>query len=237
MIAVDVGNSRTKFARPGDVRVFSTLAAVLKTCDAKETVCWGISSVNPSKSDRLVAQIQRKRPGDVVTVLRAKDVPLKNAVEQPDRVGIDRLLAAHAAVIWKRQNAPDYAEKPILVCDLGTAITVDLVSADDIFLGGAVLPGLALAAKSLRRGTALLPKIDDFSDAVFPATNTTTAIQCGIFEGAVGTIRRFYELTGSEPLLILTGGDAEPIHKVISKDCPAFFLPRLVLDGVCASLF
>ncbi len=247
LIAVDIGNSRVKFALydQGEVRDLATFADAVKVCGRNETR-WAIGSVNPRQTEKLLAKLAKKRPDDPIRVLKTEDVSITIDVDEPRRVGIDRLLAACAAVKWKRKYAPDYAVEPILLVDLGTAITVDLVSGDGVFLGGAILPGLELAAKSLRRGTALLPKIRNFDDAKFPGKNTVDAIRCGLFEGTVGTIRRFCELvehsfsTGilrAKPLLLLTGGNAEPVYNAVRKEREAIWLPRLVLDGIHATSF
>jgi len=223
------------------VRHFPTISSALRSCTNKENAHWGIGSVCPAKTEKIVAQIRRKRPNDAITVLCQKDIPLKISVDHPEKVGIDRLLAAYAAVRWKQESCKE-SLKPMLICDLGTAITIDLVSPDDLFLGGAILPGLHLAAKSLRRGTAMLPKIDAFGTSQFPGKNTVDAIRTGIFEGIVGTIQRFYDLTvqkfpDCEPLLLLTGGNAEPVYHTIQRELPAFFLPQLVLAGIHAVIF
>jgi type III pantothenate kinase len=174
--------------------------------------------------------------------LKGKDIPLKTAIDFPEKVGIDRLLAAYAAICWKRKKLPGKGHKPMLVCDLGTAITIDLISPDDVFLGGAILPGMNLATKSLHRGTVQLPKAnlftgnDSFVISPFPGKNTADAIRTGIFEGIVGTIRRFYKITNDlmnvKPLLLLTGGDSELIYFEIQRELPVFFLPQLVLNGI-----
>ncbi len=246
-IAVDIGNSRVKFALydRGEVRDLDTLASAVKVCGKRE-IRWVIGSVNPRQTERLLARIRKKRPDDPVHVLKTADIPLPVDVNEPNRVGIDRLLGAYAAVSWKRKFAPDYTTEPMILVDLGTAITVDLVSPDDVFLGGAILPGMELAAKSLRRGTALLPKIRTFDDIAFPGKNTNDAIRCGLFEGTVGAIQRFCELieesfssgnVKSKPILILTGGNAEPVYNVVRKRREAVWLPRLVLDGIYETSF
>ena len=239
LFAVDIGNCRVKFAlyQRGEVRRFRTISSVIRSCTNGETAHWGIGSVCPAKTKKISEQIRRKRPDDTITVLQAKNLPLKTAVDCPEQVGIDRLLAAYAAVLWKRENRPKDSLTPMLLCDLGTAITVDLVSPDDVFLGGAILPGMSLAAKSLRRGTAQLPTAKLLEGgSPFPGKNTTDAIRAGIFHSTIGTIRRFYDLTSPKPLLLLTGGDAEMVFPEIQRQLPVFFLPQLVLDGIHAAI-
>ena len=78
-------------------------------------------------------------------------MPLAARVDEPDKVGLDRLANALAA---DRLRA---AERGAIVVDLGSAITVDVVSPDGAFLGGAILPGIAMSARALHEFTDLLP--------------------------------------------------------------------------------
>ena len=114
-----------------------------------------------------------------------------------------------------------------VVVDVGTAITVDLVSDEGVFLGGAILPGIAMAARALHTFTDLLPWID-MSEllAAPPALGTTThdALRSGLFWGAVGAIRQLIvELAaryddrcdvfltgGASPAVGRAGGDRRP---------------------------
>ena len=76
------------------------------------------------------------------------DLPLAVALDEPHRVGIDRLAAAAAASLVKP------AGRPAVVVDCGTAVTVDMLAADGRFLGGAILPGPSLMARALADGTS-----------------------------------------------------------------------------------
>ncbi|MGB2966799.1 MAG: type III pantothenate kinase, partial [Phycisphaerae bacterium] len=95
-------------------------------------------------------------------------IPIRADVEEPERVGTDRLLAALAA--------RGRLGSPCVVVDLGTAVTVDAVAADGAFAGGAIFPGLEMSADALARGTALLPKISLPTDAPRIGRSTAEAI-------------------------------------------------------------
>jgi len=108
----------------------------------------------------------------------AKQLPIEVQVEEPEKVGIDRLLNALAI---NQIREPD---RPAIVVDLGTACTVDRISADGAFEGGAILPGVRLAAEALHTGTALLPRLElDFFDlpAEVVGKSTQTAMHSGLF--------------------------------------------------------
>ena len=87
-------------------------------------------------------------------MLAAGDLPLEVRLERPDMVGIDRLVDAVAV------NRLRDAGRPAVIVDVGTAITVDLVSADGAFLGGAILPGIQMSARAMHEFTDLLPLVD-----------------------------------------------------------------------------
>jgi type III pantothenate kinase len=116
-----------------------------------------------------------------LTVVAASHIPISTALVRPDQTGPDRLLAAWAAA---RLHG-----SPVIVVGLGTATTVDAVDDDGFFLGGAIMPGLALAAEALAEGTARLPRVelDLPSDAI--GRDTTGAITSGIVVGHVGAVR------------------------------------------------
>ncbi len=99
-----------------------------------------------------------------------------------------------------------------MVADFGTAITIDCVNDEGVFQGGAILPGLDMAAKSLQAGTAQLPLVElSNPDWVF-GKDTRQAIVGGLVYGARGALRELVETYATElghwPVVILTGGDA-----------------------------
>lgn len=123
--------------------------------------------------------------------------------ENPRTLGADRLVAAVAA-------KASYGA-PVLVIDFGTATTFNAVNREGEFVGGAITPGLHLAADALYRWTAQLPRIDLAMPPHAIATNTTQAIQSGIVLGYVGMLegmvaRMRAELGEPHAPVIATGG-------------------------------
>lgn len=146
--------------------------------------------------------------------------PMSLATESPEVVGIDRVCAAAAAY--------DGVRGPCAVASFGTAVTIDCVSAEGAFLGGAILPGFHLQARALHQGTAALPDVTvEPSGAVFGAT-TREAICNGIIFGMAGALReiveRYATQLGQWPFLIATGGGAE----LMKQECD--FIDRVVPD-------
>jgi type III pantothenate kinase len=158
------------------------------------------------------------------------DLPLAVALEEPHKVGIDRLAAAAAAGLVKP------AGRPAVVVDCGTAVTVDLVAADGRFLGGAILPGPALMARALAEGTSKLPAVAALVGGELPAMpgrSTAEAIAAGIGYGIRGAVARLVaearSAAGGDAATILTGGWSDAVRDVLPD---ARLIPDLVLAGI-----
>jgi type III pantothenate kinase len=241
LIAVDIGNSRTKFGIfDGQEAVFPAafddLADILRS--KKGPVHWAVARTgSEAEQHKIETFIQRHRPQDTFKKLTNDDVPLKCNADKPERVGIDRLLAALAAV--KHVNGGLY--RCILIVDAGSAATIDSVSAG-ILEGGAILPGLRTAAKSLLTVSPKLPLVETFDNAVYPGKNTATAIRTGLVLQIAGAVCQCYESvsskrSGSIPLF-LTGGDADALYRAVAEALPETEIivePNLVLLGIADS--
>ena len=252
LVAVDIGNSRLKFGCFSTPAVddclptpLSTLALTIDDLSPLVTWCnthqlhsapWFISSVNRQSATQLLAWLQTSA-GQLPKqchVLTSGDLPLQVELARPDHVGNDRLAAAVAA------NRLREAGRPAIVVDLGTAITVNQISAAGVFCGGAILPGLTTSARALHEMTDLLPLIEMHALQVPPApvgVSTPLAMQAGLFWGAVGAVReliaQFSAGLSSTPQVYITGGAAELV--VAELGATACFVPHLTLAGICLS--
>ncbi len=122
------------------------------------------------------------------------------------QAGVDR-LANVATVV-------DLNLAPCIIVDAGSAITIDLVSCQNEFLGGSILPGIQMQARSLNTGTATLPFVltSPEEKSGIPVS-TVEAIQSGIIQGTIGAIKHLVEcgrlrLELKTPV-IFTGGDGK----------------------------
>ena len=171
LIAADVGNARIKLGLftalcaegfPEPVRVLNLSAAqpdperieAWLADDGRGRLAWWIASVNRPAEARLTGWLSAGRATDAVTLLSASRLPLVVRVAEPDGVGIDRLVNAVAA------NRLRQGDRAAVVVDAGTAITVDALCAGWRFLGGAILPGMAVLARASHECTDLLPLVD-----------------------------------------------------------------------------
>lgn len=250
--AVDIGNSRIKVGLYGrrDIDIvpekelpkaqrsfdlvpsldgFDQLGDWLLPQRAHE-LSWWIGSVQRTYASQLIEWLRNRNAGQMV-LIASGDLPLVVSLPRPDMVGIDRLLAALAV------NRVRPTDRPAIIVGLGTAITVDLVSVQGAFLGGAILPGIAMAARSLHEFTDLLPLLDMTRLAEPPTalgTDTIEAMQSGIYFGAVGGIRHLIGLlsstAGQEPQVYLTGGAAPSVAGLVAPD--AVYVRHLTLAGI-----
>lgn len=244
MIAVDIGNTTIKFGvaeagldnwrlmREWDTAEFDLSALARELPD--HSCRWRVASVHRAAEQNLHQWQQAARPQDDYRALAHRDLPLEVNVKSPEQVGMDRLVAAVAA------NARRAANRPAIIVDAGTAITVDVVDAQGVFQGGVILPGFRLSARALSDGTDVLPVVD----ATFPCDapeligkSTTEAIRSGLFWGGIGAIRELVARTTIElqtsPQVFVTGGDAERIANHLALD--AEFVSDLVLCGIVLS--
>lgn len=138
----------------------------------------------------------------------AERAGLRNGYRNPGQLGCDRFAAA----IGARALAPG---RDLIVATCGTATTVDALTADGRFIGGMILPGLALMAGALARNTAQLPQVTP--GAAPPplfGDNTDDAIVSGVLSAQAGAIERACAAHGATAC-ILSGGAAPYIAPVL----------------------
>lgn len=258
-LAIDVGNSRIKFVSliteftageshrlPHVVNACSTLiegslpwAEIQDWFDDQqnETCQTVVAGSNPRGIERVIQNWPQGVLPPPVEVLNTADFPLEICVEEPRKVGLDRLLNAVAA-----NRLRDSAQGAIII-DTGTATTIDVVSPKGSFAGGAILPGFELSAKALHNYTALLPLIPVYDlqqeEPVVLGKNTTDAIRSGLFWGQLGAIRelvcqqRDQLLPNAKqipPLILLSGGGSALLAPHLEG--LVRFEPLLTLQGL-----
>ena len=146
--------------------------------------------------------------------------------EDPKAVGADRVADAAAARLL-------YGT-PACVVDFGTATTFDAISAEGDYLGGAIAPGIGIAAEALFHRTAKLPRVDLARPPAAIGRNTVHAIQSGMLFGYAGLVEgmvaRFRQELGANTKVIGTGGLAELI--AAETTVIEVVAPWLTLDGL-----
>jgi len=266
LFVADVGNTRTKFgfyARPNaeleppvefadESENYERLARRLKDLKAPRAR-WIVASVCPQKVERLERLVRELRPDDVFRVLELSDVKIGVEYRYPKKLGLDRVVAAFSATRFL-PNA-----RPILIVDVGTAATVDLVDARGVFCGGAILAGSRIMSESLYEKTEQLPELNDAErkcdaqEFAYPAQETEEAILLGVdrmLSGAIASIywevKRSLAQDAEKLAIVISGGNATSIERGLNRffsDLQASLgapvprpqicvLPNLILDGL-----
>ena len=112
-----------------------------------------------------------------------------------------------------------YPEKELLIIDFGTATTFDMIK-DSTYMGGCIIPGIALSINALFSNTAALPKIEFTEPETVLGINTASQINAGIFYGNVGSIKELilqYKKFFPNAYVIATGGQGEKISEYIKQ--------------------
>ena len=235
LLLIDAGNTRVKWAlaAPGAAagEWFDMGAALHAELDAA-AAAWHGRGVTRALVSNVAGAALRGRLAALLGAVEtewfassAARAGLANGYRDPQRLGCDRFAAA----IGARALAP---HQPLVVATCGTATTVDAVTADGRFVGGMILPGLALMAGVLAKNTAQLPQAAP--GAALPplfADNTNDAIVSGCLSAQAGAIERAVASHGGA-LCILSGGAAPYIAPALK--CGYRLADNIVLVGLHA---
>lgn len=152
-------------------------------------------------------------------------VPLRNLYGSPETLGADRLAAAVGA-------AALMPGRDLLVADIGTACTFEVVTAAGEYLGGNISPGPGMRLRALNHYTARLPLVSGHADFI-PGIgqNTIEALRCGAMRGVVAEIL-YYSDWGRSRRIVLSGGWASEIASLLPGDVDRTIMPHLVNIGL-----
>ncbi|NPV77069.1 MAG: type III pantothenate kinase [Anaerolineae bacterium] len=189
-----------------------------------EGVC--LASVVPPLTGRILQACQQYLGKQAFIVDHKVKTGIKILYEDPSAVGADRIVDAVAV--------KQLYGGPACVVDFGTATTFDALDKNGQYLGGAIAPGIGIAAEALVQHTAKLPRVDFQRPPSVIGRNTVHAMQSGLLFGYVamveGMVERFRAELSPEMKVIATGGLAEIVAnetKVIQV-----LAPWLTLDGL-----
>lgn len=231
LLAIDVGNTQTA------IGVFKTddlvyhwristnrdetadeLAVVLsdllrlENLSLKDISSAIVASVVPHCTASLIEMAEKNLKGKLIVVGPGLKTGMPILYDNPHEVGADRIVNAVAA--FNKYGGP------AIIVDFGTATTFDVVSEKGEYTGGAIAPGLEIAAEALFTVAAKLSRVDLKKPAMVIGKNTETSVQSGLifgFSGLVDTIvdRMKQEIQG-DAKVIATGGLASLIVPVCS---------------------
>jgi type III pantothenate kinase len=241
LLAIDIGNSSIKFGIFDGERLVSRFfaptdtvrrekvlpAETIRTISEYNVDAVIVSSVVP-EVNAVFAQLGRAVSGVEATFLdRSFDFGIRVSYETPETLGIDRLVAASAA-------AAKYAT-PCIVCDFGTATTIDAVGPGGEYMGGTITPGVYTLSRSLFQNTSNLPEIEIKKPSSVIGKSTAGSIESGVFYGYIGLVegilsRMKVELE-SDAQVIATGGYV----RLIAENTRIIDVvdESLMLEGLC----
>jgi len=146
--------------------------------------------------------------------------------ENPQEVGADRVVASVAA--FEKYGGP------AIIVDFGTATTFDAISKAGEYMGGAIAPGIQIAAEALYLKTAKLPRIEIKKPKNAVGRTTVTSMQSGLYFGYIGLIaniiKEMSKELGEDIKITATGSFASQIYPDLESI--EYLEPFLVLEGL-----
>lgn len=187
-----------------------------------------IASVVPALTGSLVEACEALFGQAPLVVDARTPLPITLDVLEPLTVGADRIVNTLAA--------SQLFQRDTIVVDLGTATTFDCITADGVFLGGVIAPGMRTSAETLFRRTSKLPATELMAPEKAIGRRTEDCIRAGVVFGTAesvdGIVRRIKAEwpTGRTPLVVATGG----LAVVIQPHCSEIerLEPDLTLNGL-----
>ncbi len=230
-LAVDIGNSFTK-------------AALFEGQQQKAFVRFSGDDAGPilalmqahGMADAAMISAVRSIPEDFLSVLKAHcpvhllshETPLPFGITygSPATLGRDRIAAVAAA--YAR-----FPGKNVLVIDMGTCITYDILQADKTWPGGIISPGIAMRLKAMHHFTNQLPLATLNEDGPLTGTNTNEALNAGALWGTRAEVEgmiTFYSSIYEDLTVLVGGGDNNYFDKKFRISI--FAAPNLVIEGL-----
>ncbi|QNF32557.1 type III pantothenate kinase [Adhaeribacter swui] len=229
-IAIDVGNTRTKYAIFKEAKLIVTdelqdaasLLKLIANYSIKEAI---ISSVRflPDQEINPLSGLQK-----VIWLTAATPVPVTNKYGTPRTLGMDRLAAVVGASYL-------FAGQDVLVIDAGTCITFDFIDRKQVYYGGSISPGLTMKFKAMHTFTGKLPLVEQAEASVAPliGRNTIECLKSGVFNGTLAEVDGIiaeYKKQYPDLTTVMCGGDAPFFENNLKARI--FAEPNLVLMGL-----
>lgn len=243
MLLIDVGNTRIKYvvtssdqpigtdeplARAHNGDFADCLTQLLVDVEVKPQSVF-VSNVAGEDAAQAIAQYCDARWRLPVEFARVERTALgvKNGYQRLVELGVDRWVAIHGARHWADGN--------VIVVNCGTAITVDVLSADNRFIGGAILPGPMMAMRALSQDAAGIPQVPMGNSGLEIGSSTRDCVHAGAWAACAGGVEKMVvEITRQLPdvvqCIVVSGGAAAELLKLVKFDyC---YDANLVLRGL-----
>ena len=233
LLAIDIGNTNIVLGGiRADQIVFEARMATdnLKTADQygveiksilslfgvgpEEITDCIISSVVPPVFHQVRSGVVKVTGKEPIAVQPGIKTGLNIQMDIPSQVGADRIVIAVAAL---QEYTP-----PMILIDMGTATTIEVVGEGNTYLGGCIIPGVGISLQALTSRTAQLPGIQLDRPKKVIGKNTVDCMRSGVMYGAAamldGMLDRVEEELGQKTTVIATGGMAELIVPLCKRE-------------------
>jgi type III pantothenate kinase len=237
MLLIDMGNSSIKWAtlKQDQISPLQRIPYQSDRLDNLLTQAWldmpsqgvWVSNVAGPQKAEILTHWMKNHWGVKPTFIKTSPYQcgVKNGYNNPKQLGVDRWLALIGAY---------HLEKgPLCVVDCGTAITLDILSANGQHEGGLIMPGVTTMHNALLNDTYLLAQFNKSfksrDEKPFLAHDTHTGITLGTLYAVIGLLEYVINNLNS-PKLILTGGSVPALESLLQK--PYRHIPDLVLQGL-----
>lgn len=235
---IDVGNSRVKIHHddvnlsfPYDKDWKKNVQHHFRDHVSKRYLI-GLSSVNPKQTTAIVKVLQRIVGHQVINahqlLMRNESLLRLGSVEN---AGIDRMLGAIGAMV--------HEQGPLITVDCGTAVTVNGVSADKMFLGGLIFAGIHTQLYGLAKMTAGIPELAYSIPELSVGVNTPSSIMAGVTASVTGGILHGIEairekhFSGQHLPVVVSGGEGQFVVDVLKQaGIQASYQPTIVTTGI-----
>ncbi len=244
LLVVDVGNTHITLGVFDGKEIKATFRATAKQprtsdeygiqlCDLLEHRDFDIKDITDVIISSVVPDVMHSLTSAIIKYFHVRplvpttlEMGLKINTEHPKEIGPDRIVDAVAA--FEKYGGP------VIVIDFGTATTYDIVTADGVFEGGVISPGIRTSARALWGGAAMLPEIEIRKPNSVIAKETVSSMQGGLVFGYIGQteyIVKKIKANGYEDAkVVATGGLGNII--VPETDVIDIYDPLLTLEGL-----
>lgn len=230
-LIIDIGNTLVKIAlmrSPEDMKLFSFQELTMndiRDIEASADID-GVALCSVRERDTRLIDYFKGRYAEFLEITASTPMPISINYKTPHTLGVDRLMAAVGARYYN-------TEDDLLVCDFGSAITYDFVSAEGEFSGGNIAPGASLRFRSLNEFTKKLPLCSLEETVPLLGEDTRSAISAGVVHGILYEINGYLEYFKSQKKtfsVFFTGGDGKYFADKLKK--PIFVKSYLTITGM-----
>lgn len=244
LLVVDVGNTHITLGVFDGKDIKATFRATAKQprtsdeygiqlCDLLEHRDFDIKDITDVIISSVVPDVMHSLTSAIIKYFHVRplvpstlEMGLKINTEHPKEIGPDRIVDAVAA--FEKYGGP------VIVIDFGTATTYDIVTADGVFEGGVISPGIRTSARALWGGAAMLPEIEIRKPNSIIAKETVSSMQGGLVFGYIGQteyiVKKMKENGYEDAIVVATGGLGNII--VPETDVIDIYDPLLTLEGL-----